>query len=160
LKEALEYYRLAEGNENERMTIFIIGNIAQLALDRGDLDTAHTLSESILPAATRHDDRERMGHLLDVLGGVARRRSNLQKAKGYFEEALEHMEKVARRDEVADISLELADVEIEMGEVQTARRRLTKAMDEYQRLDILHKAHDVESLLDRLASKKESTNGR
>jgi tetratricopeptide (TPR) repeat protein len=146
-EEALAFF---ESTEKRRHIYFVTANIADVALQQGDLDTAWDLCNGVLASARQFDDPERIAHLLNVLGGVARRRGDLRQAKGLWGEALSHMERANRLDEIADGQLRLARVEIEMGGEQAARQMLSKALETYGRLGVEFRIREIEELLGEL----------
>jgi tetratricopeptide (TPR) repeat protein len=146
-EEAIAFF---ESAGNRRHIYFVTANMANIALQQGDLDSAWDLCDSVLASARQFDDPERIAHLLNVLGGVARRRGTLRQAKGLWEEALSHMERANRLDEIADGQLRLAHVEIEMGREQAATQMLSKALETYRRLGVEFRVREIEELLEEL----------
>jgi tetratricopeptide (TPR) repeat protein len=147
LKEAFAYY---ESVEDELQIYFLTANLANLALEQGNLEKAWELSRSVKKAARQFGDPEIVASLLSTMGGVARQRGDLQQAIAFLEKALTLRKQANRLDEIADGQLRLAQVEIEMGREQAARQMLSKALKTYRRLGVEFRIREIEELLGEL----------
>jgi LuxR family glucitol operon transcriptional activator len=146
LREALDFY-LSAPIQEEREIYLLTGNLADVAVKRGDLETAWELCSNVLESTRQFGDRERIAHILGILGDVSRARGSLAEAKTYWEEALENMRCANRLDATADTLRYLALVDMEMGQMPAAKLRLLEALDTYRKLDMQPTAREVEELL-------------
>jgi len=153
-KEAYEFY---QSSEHERERYQVIANLANVAMEKDDLDTAWTLCHSVLEPARRFGDPERVSHLLGVLAGVARRRGDLEQAKAYGEESLALAREIRRLDAIANAQFWLAKAEIEFGSERSARQRLLDALETYRRLDMQPYVRETQALLAELAGPADQT---
>lgn len=143
-EESLEFH---QERQNEFRATNALRNLAELALDRNDLDAAWRLAKHTLPSARRLGFPVPIANLLRIQGTVAYHRGDLEQARAFWEKALVHMAKIDRLDGTAKCLLSLAQAEIDMGNTEPARQRLLEAKRTYRRLDIQAKVQEIDSLL-------------
>jgi tetratricopeptide (TPR) repeat protein len=144
LEEALSFYKSINAKYD---LYFVTASLADLLLEKGDLDAAWTLCNDVLPAAREFGSPGRIAALLSVLGGVASQSGNFEQAKAFWEEALACRKQVNRVDGVADCVFELARLEIRMGRRKEAEPMLANALDTYRRLGMDFRVKEIERLL-------------
>lgn len=147
-REALVLYQLL--GEDDRFTVTIMSNLAEVALRRGELDPVWALCNKAIVLARQLDDPVRVSGLLGLMSVVARQRGDLEQARSLAEEALIVVKRINRLDATPDAYVGLARVEIERKHEQTARQLLESALNIYRELAMHSKVQDVEERLAKL----------
>jgi tetratricopeptide (TPR) repeat protein len=153
-REALEY---AQSREDLYRVHLLTADLATLALKQEDFDAAWELSSCVLDESSPVTDEECIARFYRVLGSIACKRGESDKARGFFEEALHHIKRLDYRDGIADTLFELAKVEREVGLEQQARQRLAHAQEIYQNLGMDSKAQMVANLTKSLEGTEHTT---
>jgi hypothetical protein len=122
-------------------------NLAKVALERSDLDTAWMLCIQVIDAARRADDPERVASLLKVMGSIAERQGDRALARSLWREGLTHSQRANRMDEIADAQIRLAHIERAMGEGASAQQLLLSALATYRHLNMSSRVREIENAL-------------
>ncbi|HEY76368.1 MAG TPA: tetratricopeptide repeat protein [Thermoflexia bacterium] len=123
-QEALEAYRSVDDRRGEVLTL---GNLADLCHHLlGDDDRAAQYAQAALRSceAIRNPDR---GYILLVLGCIACRRGEYEKARALLEEGLAAMRAVGKRRGEVDVHRALARLALIQGDPQAALEHLDQA---------------------------------
>jgi DNA-binding CsgD family transcriptional regulator/tetratricopeptide (TPR) repeat protein len=106
---------LVDADPNDQALAFWHGNVGQIALRSGDLETARAELEQAL-VRCRAAPTSYLGRVLVQLGSLARRRGDLDRAAALLGEALEHLRRygavigaIACLDELARLALDRRD---------------------------------------------------
>ena len=123
--------------------------LAGLKLQQGDLDAAWTLSESTIEPGRRRGHKEFSAW--DIMGDVAYRRGDLEKARLLWEESLRQYKGLKSVEGTAGALVNLAHIEAEMNRKQSAQQMLSEALEIYKKLGAESRAHEVEEFLAKLS---------
>lgn len=146
-KEALEY---AKSKKDVYRVQLLNADLADLALQQGNLDKAKELSEVVITCPNQITDRQCIARFYRVLGSVARQEKNIKEAKKLCEKSLEYTEGLQYLDGIADASFELAQIEMEMGQKQKARQKYEQAHMLYKALGMENRAQEIEGIFAQL----------
>jgi tetratricopeptide (TPR) repeat protein len=153
LEESTAIYEIAGDPEGLYMAK---NHLAGLELLRGNLDKAWALSDSALKYGSQHGFLESAAWR--VLGGVAYRRGDWERAKFYWEQSLTQFRQINYMDGIADTLVNLARVEADMKHQQPARQMVCEALDIYRRLGTESTVRQAEELLAKLSESGDQGN--
>jgi tetratricopeptide (TPR) repeat protein len=143
LKESLDFEILQKNNYRVQL---LTADLASLALQGGDLDTAWGLSKIVLDQSHNIEDSQCVARFYRVLGSVARQRNKILEAKEMFEKSLEHTKGLKYVDGMADAVYELAIIDMEMGQNHEARQKYEQAHRMYKALGMEKRAIEIKSV--------------
>lgn len=149
-KEALDF---AESKQDIYRVQLLTADLADLALQQGNLDEAWELSQIVIETPNHIKDRQCTARFYRVLGSVARQRKEFIVAKELCKESLKHTEGLQYLDGIADTSFELAQIEMEMGEKDEAQQKYEQAHTIYKTLGMDYKAREIEDIFAQLQEK-------
>lgn len=147
LRESFEY----EKNKQDVYRIHLLtADLADLALQKNDLDTAQELSKLVLDDLHPIEDRQCIARFYRVLGSIARQQGDLHNAKTLCTKSLHFTEGLKYLDGIADASFELAQIEVEMGQKEAAHQNYQHAHELYKALGMELRAQEIEKIFLRI----------
>lgn len=150
LQEALDFEK--SGHNVYRIQL-LTADLADLALQKGNLEVAWNLSKIVLKKSHGIKDQQCIARYYKVLGSVARQQGRLKDAKDLCEKSLQHTEGLKYLDGIADASFELAQIEMEMGEKEEAHQNYEHARELYKSLGMERRAQEIEKIFTQLQEK-------
>jgi len=152
LQESLEF----EKSNDVYRSLLVTADLADLALIKGDLNTAGKLSEDGIKISNQEKNahnNQSIARFYRVLGSVARQKRDIMRAKDFCEKSLQYIEGLQYLDGVADASFELAQIEIELGKKIEAYQKYERAHSIYKSLGMEQKVKEIEMVFTQLLEK-------
>lgn len=103
--------------------------LAKVHLAAGDLDAAEAEAERALAVSQEYLNRAEKARLLSLLGEVAQKRRDWNKAKKYFKQSIDLFEEVELPVEVTEVLRKYSQLLLNTGETEEAAASLGKAIE-------------------------------
>jgi tetratricopeptide (TPR) repeat protein len=124
--DALLYYGLAKDLSNTNMQASILGNIAGIYNDKGELDKALSYLEKSLSLETNEEEK---ATTYNNIAMIYYQKGDYQNAVEYFQKAIEIYEKYGDYHGVSMVKLNLGDIYREMKDYKNAEKYLSEGLE-------------------------------
>ena len=129
----------------------MLGEIARIRADKGEVDAALQLHQERLPIYAAMGDVVGVGNALWSMAQIEMQHENWQDAFDHLRESYELLTKAGRLDGICMVGLSLGQLLCEAGQREQGLAILTRSRDGFQKLGQAQMAQQTQALLDQLS---------
>lgn len=144
---SLNFYRSINDNIMYPSTS---GDIAQIFLLEGNLDSALEMCKEALPISEKVNDPERAASLFNIMAEISLKKHQDELSKIFLEKAFKNYKRAERIDSVSECLIKIALIDIRLGNYKSAKSKLSVAVNNFQEIGVDTRADYAKEILNGL----------